>query len=77
VLLSALAATSFDRAIRALGGQRWRNLHRLVYFVAPLALLHFFWMRAGKNNFAEVLVYAAILSSLLLWRLARFAKKAR
>ena len=36
--------------------------------VAPLALLHFFWMRAGKNNFAEVGVYAAILALLLAWR---------
>jgi sulfoxide reductase heme-binding subunit YedZ len=75
VLLSALAATSFDRAIRALGGQRWRNLHRLVYFVAPLALLHFFWMRAGKNNFAEVAVYALVLAALLGWRALRFMRK--
>ena len=37
--------------------------------VAPLALLHFFWMRTGKNNFAEVWVYAAVLSALMGWRL--------
>lgn len=64
-----LAATSFDRAIRALGGTRWRALHRLVYAVALLGLLHFFWMRSGKNDFAEVAVYAAILAVLLGWRL--------
>jgi methionine sulfoxide reductase heme-binding subunit len=64
-----LAATSFDRAIRALGGARWRALHRAVYGVAVLALLHFFWMRAGKNDFAEVAVYAVILGTLLGWRL--------
>jgi sulfoxide reductase heme-binding subunit YedZ len=64
-----LAATSFDRAIRALGGRRWRALHRMVYGVALLALLHFFWMRAGKQDFAEVAVYGAILGGLLGWRL--------
>lgn len=68
VLLTLLAATSFNRAIRWLGAARWRALHRCVYAVAGLAILHFFWMRAGKNNFAEVAVYAAILALLLGWR---------
>jgi sulfoxide reductase heme-binding subunit YedZ len=71
VLLTPLALTSFNRAIKALGSKRWQTLHRLVYGVAGLALLHFFWMRAGKNNFAEVAVYAAILGSLLGWRAYR------
>ena len=68
VLLLVLAATSFNRAVRWLGGRRWQRLHRSVYLVAGLALLHFFWMRAGKNDFAEVAVYAAILGALLLAR---------
>jgi len=68
LLLLPLAATSFDRAIRALGARRWKALHRTVYAVAGLALLHFYWMRAGKNDFAEVAVYAAILAALLGWR---------
>jgi len=67
-LLVLLAATSLDRAIRWLGGKRWRALHRSVYAVAVLAVLHFYWMRAGKNDFAEVLVYGAILAALLGWR---------
>ena len=71
LLLTPLAATSWNGAIRALGGMRWRALHRLVYVVAVLAVLHFFWMRAGKNNFAEVYVYAAVLGGLLGWRLWR------
>lgn len=71
LLLLPLAATSFNRAVRALGGRQWQALHRLVYVVAPLALLHFFWMRAGKNDFAEVGVYAALLGLLLLERLYR------
>ena len=72
VLLTPLALTSFNRAIKALGAKRWQWLHRLVYGIAGLAILHFFWMRAGKHNFAEVAVYAAILSVLLGWRLQRY-----
>ena len=75
LLLALLAATSFNRAMRWLGGARWRNLHRSVYVVAALSLLHFFWMRAGKNDFAEVAVYAAILALLLGWRVQQALKK--
>lgn len=72
VLLTLLALTSFHRAIKMLGAKRWQALHRLVYLIAGLAILHFFWMRAGKNNFTEVFVYAAMLGLLLGWRLTRF-----
>jgi len=71
LLLLALAATSFNRAIRTLGAARWQALHRMVYAVAVLALLHFFWMRAGKQDFAEVALYAALLGGLLAWRVWR------
>lgn len=77
LLLTPLAATSFNRAIKALGARRWQALHRTVYVVAGLAILHFFWMRAGKNDFAEVAVYAAILAVLLGWRVARFVQARR
>jgi methionine sulfoxide reductase heme-binding subunit len=63
-----LAATSFNGAIKALGAKRWQALHRLVYATALLGVLHFFWMRAGKRNFNEVAVYAAIIGVLLGWR---------
>lgn len=71
LLMLPLAATSFNRAIRALGPARWQALHRAVYAVALLALLHFFWMRAAKNDFAEWSVYALVLGVLLGWRLVR------
>ena len=77
LLLTPLAATSFNAAIRALGAQRWQRLHRLVYAVAGLAILHFFWMRAGKNDFAEVAVYAGILALLLGWRLRKLRPRPR
>lgn len=72
--LALLASTSFNRAIRALGGRRWQALHRLVYVIAGLALLHFFWMRAGKNDFSDVAVYGAIVVALLGWRAWRWLR---
>ena len=77
LLLTPLAATSFNAAIRTLGAKRWQRLHRLVYAVAGLAILHFFWMRAGKNDFAEVAVYAGILALLLGWRLRKLRPRPR
>jgi len=75
VLLTPLAATSFNRAIKAMGAKRWQMLHKLVYLIAGLGVLHFFWMRAGKHNFAEVAVYAAIIGVLLVWRVLQYLKK--
>lgn len=71
LLMAPLAATSSSRAVRALGAARWQALHRAVYAIALLAILHFFWMRAGKNDFAEVAAYAGIVAALLAWRVAR------
>ena len=77
VLLLPLAATSFNGAVRWLGAARWQRLHRTVYGIALLAILHFFWMRAGKRNFGEVAVYAAIVGVLLGWRLYRATRSTR
>ena len=77
LLMLPLAATSFNRAIKALGAKRWQALHRTVYAIAGLGLLHFFWMRAAKHNFAEVAVYAAIIGALLGWRLWRRLRYSR
>ena len=71
LLMLPLAATSFNRAIKTLGARRWQALHRLVYATALLALLHFFWMRAGKNDFGEWSVYAGVVAVLLGWRVWR------
>ena len=74
VLLTPLALTSFNRAIKTLGARRWQRLHKLIYGIAGLALLHFFWMRSGKNDFAEVFVYAGVLGVLLGWRVLIFVR---
>ena len=68
VLLVPLALTSNDLMFRKLG-RRWSVLHRLIYLIAILALLHFWWMRAGKHNFAEPLVMGAVVAVLLALRL--------
>ena len=39
--------------------------------IVLLGLLHFFWMRAAKNNFGEWSIYAVIVAVLLGWRLWR------
>lgn len=75
LLLTPLAATSFNRAVKALGVRRWQALHRLVYVIAGLAILHFFWMRAGKRDFGDVALYGGILAVLLGWRLKEFLRK--
>ncbi|WP_052329673.1 sulfite oxidase heme-binding subunit YedZ [Comamonas sp. B-9] len=68
LILLALAITSVPKIIRRMGGKRWQMLHRAVYGAAALAVLHFWWMRSGKNNFAEVWLYGLILAGLLAAR---------
>ena len=77
LLMAPLAATSFNRAIKALGSARWQALHRLVYAVVLLGLLHFFWMRSAKSNYAEVSVYAGIIALLLGWRVVARVRSSR
>ena len=69
LLMLPLAATSFNAAIKAMGAARWKRLHQGVYAIGILAIVHFMWMRSGKNVYGAVLVYGAILVALLAWRL--------
>lgn len=69
VLLIPLALTSTNGMVKRLGGKRWQQLHYLVYVIAPLGILHFWWMKAGKNDFAEPTLLGAIVALLLLPRL--------
>jgi sulfoxide reductase heme-binding subunit YedZ len=63
-----LAVTSTNAMMRRLG-RRWRSLHRLVYPIAILAVIHFWWQ--VKSDFREPLLYALGLAVLLGWRLLR------
>jgi sulfoxide reductase heme-binding subunit YedZ len=68
VLMLPLAATSTHSMMRRLG-RRWAELHRAVYAVAVLGVLHFWWHKAGKNDLAEPMAYAAVVAALLGARL--------
>ena len=72
VLMLPLALTSTQGMMRRLGGRRWQALHRSVYAVASLGVLHFWWLRAGKHNFADpanfALIIAILLGARLWWR---------
>lgn len=79
VLLIPLALTSFNQAIKWLGGKRWQLLHRLVYLIVPIGVLHYFWMKAGKHDFAQSILFAILVGTLLavrLWRRWRDPKLA-
>lgn len=65
VLLIPLAVTSTNGMVRRLGGKRWQWLHRLVYVIAPLGILHFWWMKAAKHDFAQPIIFGLIVLALL------------
>lgn len=66
LLLIPLAATSTNAMIRRLGGRRWRMLHKAVYAIGILAVMHY-WMMV-KADISQPMLYAAILSALLGYR---------
>lgn len=69
VLLVPLALTSNRYSIRLLG-KRWTVLHRLVYFIACTAIIHYWWHKAGKNDLQTVFIYAGVIAILLICRFA-------
>ena len=75
VLLIPLALTSTNGMVKRLGGKRWQWLHRSIYLIASLGILHFWWMKAGKHDFAQPALFgtivAVLLASRLYWRLAQ------
>lgn len=68
LLLLPLAVTSTNRMMRRLG-KRWKTLHQLIYLIILTGLVHFWWMRAGKQNFAQPLLITVIAVVLLGSRL--------
>lgn len=68
VPMVALAVTSTQGWMRRLGA-RWQTLHYSIYAICALSVWHFWLVRAGKNDFNEVYVYATVVALLLGWRL--------
>jgi methionine sulfoxide reductase heme-binding subunit len=68
VLLIPLAVTSTNAMVKRLGGKRWLWLHRLVYLIAPLGVLHYWWMKAAKNDLGQPLLFLVIVAALLALR---------
>lgn len=66
ILLIPLALTSTNNMIKRLGAVRWQRLHKLVYLIACLGVLHYFWM--VKADLRSPLIHATILAMLLGYR---------
>lgn len=75
LLLVPLAVTSTNAMVRRLGAKNWRALHRLIYPIAALAVLHFWWM--VKKDITEPAIYASILALLLGYRLVAYLREKR
>ncbi|WP_341367605.1 protein-methionine-sulfoxide reductase heme-binding subunit MsrQ [Yoonia sp. BS5-3] len=69
VLMIPLAVTSNNRSVRKLGAVTWRNLHKLTYPVAILAVVHYLWLVKGFQ--IEPIIYAVIIAGLLIARLRK------
>jgi len=76
LLMALLALTSTRGWMRRLGS-RWQTLHRLIYLIGLLAILHYCWHKSGKSDFSTVTVYAVILAILLIWRVYRWHARRR
>lgn len=75
VLMIPLAATSTNAMVKRLGGKRWQVLHKVVYAIAVLGILHYWWHKAGKHDFSEVSIYAGVVFVLLAMRVWWWARK--
>jgi sulfoxide reductase heme-binding subunit YedZ len=73
VLLIPLALTSTAWSIRRLGGKRWQMLHRLIYVTAILGVIHYYWL--VKSDVRQPLMYGAILTLLMIWRVRMWTAK--
>lgn len=69
VLLIPLAITSTNGMVKRLGAKRWQWLHRLIYVIASLGILHYWWMKAGKHDFEQPIIFGVIVAILLAMRI--------
>jgi len=71
LMLLTLAVTSPKAMVRRLGGKRWRAIHRLVYVVPVLAVIHFTW--AQKKDIRLPLLYGLVLGVIFAVRVLQWA----
>jgi sulfoxide reductase heme-binding subunit YedZ len=65
-MMLALAISSPQAVLRWMGGKRWQRLHQLMYVLVPVAVLHVYWMKAGKHDFFWPAVYGGLTVLLLV-----------
>jgi sulfoxide reductase heme-binding subunit YedZ len=76
-LLIPMALTASNVAIRRLGIKRWQAIHKAVYLIVVLVVLHMLLVRLGQGELAEVAINAAIVTFLLGWRLVAWLRSRR
>ncbi len=69
LLLWPLALTSTNAMVKRLGGKHWQALHRLVYVIVVLGVVHYWWHKAGKHDLLQPAIYAGVVAVLLGYRL--------
>ncbi|MGB7541909.1 MAG: protein-methionine-sulfoxide reductase heme-binding subunit MsrQ [Burkholderiales bacterium] len=75
MLMIPLAATSTHAMVRRLGAERWRALHRFVYFIAIGGVVHFWWL--VKRDVTQPAIYALVVAALLGYRLLAVLRRGR
>lgn len=75
IMLLPLALTSTNSMIKRLGAKRWQLLHKSIYVIVPLGVLHYFWMKAGKHDTVLPITFAVLVAVLLLMRVFWKIKK--
>ena len=78
LLLIPLAITSFDIWKKRLG-KNWKHLHQVIYFIAPLAVLHYLWSKKGdifslQGEVLKPLTYGLVIAILLIFRIPAVRK---
>lgn len=78
VLLIPLAATSKNSIIKKLGAKLWQRIHYLIYLIAILAVIHYWWL--VKKDLTQPIIYACVIAVLLgarlIWKLRSMSSTA-
>lgn len=74
LLLMPLAITS-NKYSQSKLGRSWKSLHRIIYLIAMLAILHYWRHKAGKNDYEVVAIYSAVVIALLAWRVGHYWRR--